>query len=105
MKNHHAIQAVVATVALFAAATSSLTQNAAPPTQSTAQASTPSVRSLTDYAPVLKSTMDRAWAIDPRKGVDTRKVGDGVYVVTDGVWQSAFAVTDAGVVVFDAPET
>ncbi len=30
---------------------------------------------------------------------------DRVYVVTDGVWQSAFAVTGAGVVVFDAPET
>jgi glyoxylase-like metal-dependent hydrolase (beta-lactamase superfamily II) len=28
-----------------------------------------------------------------------------VYVVTDGVWQSAFAVTGAGVVVFDPPET
>ena len=28
-----------------------------------------------------------------------------MFVVTDGVWQSAFVVTDAGVIVFDAPET
>lgn len=42
---------------------------------------------------------------DPKKGVETRKVADGVFVVTDGVWQSAFVVTDAGVIVFDAPET
>jgi len=62
-------------------------------------------RKLADYKPVLQSTLDRAWAIDPAKGVETRKVADGVYVVTDGVWQSAFVVTEAGVVVLDAPET
>lgn len=62
-------------------------------------------RALTDYAPVLPSTLDRAWAIDPTKGIETREVVDGVFVVTDGVWQSAFVVTDAGVVVLDAPET
>lgn len=62
-------------------------------------------RQLADYQPVLQSTLDRAWAIDPAKGVETRKVADGVYVVTDGVWQSAFVVTEAGVVVLDAPET
>lgn len=62
-------------------------------------------RALTDYAPVLSSTLDRAWVIDREKGVETREVAEDVYVVTDGVWQSAFVVTDAGVVVFDAPET
>ena len=100
MKNLQLIRAIVATVALFAAGTS------ASFAQSSAQtAAGVTGRALKDYAPVLRSTLDRAWVIDPRKGVETRKVADGVYVVTDGVWQSAFAVTDAGVVVFDAPET
>jgi glyoxylase-like metal-dependent hydrolase (beta-lactamase superfamily II) len=73
--------------------------------QSSAQTARGTGRALTDYAPVLPSTLGRAWVIDPKKGVETRKVADGVFVVTDGVWQSAFAVTGAGVVVFDAPET
>jgi len=63
------------------------------------------VRALTDFAQVLPTTLEKAWTIDPERGVETREVGDGVYVVTDGVWQSAFVVTDAGVVVVDAPET
>jgi glyoxylase-like metal-dependent hydrolase (beta-lactamase superfamily II) len=98
MKNHHAFRVVVASVALLASATSS-------PAQSSAHTTNRSGRALTDYAPVLRSTLDGAWVINPEKGVETRKVADGVYVVTDGVWQSAFAVTGAGVVVFDAPET
>lgn len=60
---------------------------------------------LSEYAPVLPATLERAWAIDPDKGVETREVAKNVYVVTDGVWQSAFVVTDAGVVVLDAPES
>ena len=99
MKNFQLARAIVLTVALFAAGTSSFAQSSA----QTAAGVTG--RALTDYAPVLKSTLDRAWAIDPTKGIETRKVADGVFVVTDGVWQSAFAVTDAGVIVFDAPET
>jgi len=100
MKNLQLVRAIVATAALLAAGFSSSFA------QSSAQtAASVSGRALKDYAPVLRSTLDRAWVIDPKKGVETRKVADGVYVVTDGVWQSAFAVTEAGVVVFDAPET
>lgn len=62
-------------------------------------------RSLTDHVPVLPATLAKAWTIDPQKGVASRDVGGGVYVVTDGVWQSAFVVTKAGVIVIDAPET
>lgn len=105
MKTHDAIRAVVATVALFAAGPSSLAQSTAPALQRPELTTNRFGRALTAYAPVLRSTLDRAWAIDPKKGIETRKVADGVYVVTDGVWQSAFAVTGAGVVVFDAPET
>ena len=62
-------------------------------------------RSLTDHVAVLPSTLARAWAVDPEKGVTSRDVGGGVHVITDGVWQSAFVVTEAGVIVIDAPET
>ena len=101
MKNLQLIRAIVATAALFAvgACTSSCAQNSAPTPAGVTG------RALTDYAPVLPSTLKLAWTIDPKKGVETREVADGVFVVTDGVWQSAFAVTSAGVVVFDAPET
>ncbi|MEO7791064.1 MAG: MBL fold metallo-hydrolase [Vicinamibacterales bacterium] len=98
MKNLQLIRAIVAAVALSTAGTSSFAQSSAQTERATG-------RALKDYAPVLQSTLARAWVIDPKKGVETRKVADGVYVVTDGVWQSAFAVTGAGVVVFDAPET
>lgn len=98
MKNLQLIRAIVAAVALSTAGPSSFAQSSAQTERATG-------RALKDYAPVLQSALDRAWVIDPKKGVETRKVADGVYVVTDGVWQSAFAVTGAGVVVFDAPET
>ena len=93
------IRSIVVTTALLLSGTVGFAQS---PAQT---ASGVTGRALTDYAPVLQATLARAWAIDPTKGIETRKVADGVFVVTDGVWQSAFAVTDAGVVVFDAPET
>ena len=98
------VRVIVATVALVAIGASISAQRSAEIAVGVVQA--PVIgRALRDYVPVLRSTLDRAWAVDPKKGVETRKVADGVFVVTDGVWQSAFAVTDAGVVVFDAPET
>ena len=59
---------------------------------------------LVDDVPVLPATLERAWAIDPKRGIETRAVADGVCIVTDGVWQSAFAVANAGVVVLDATQ-
>ena len=35
-------------------------------------------RSLTDHVAVLPSTLARAWAVDPEKGVTSRDVGGGV---------------------------
>lgn len=63
------------------------------------------IRTLANHVPVLPSTLAKAWAVDPETRVASREVGKGVYVITDGVWQSAFVVTQAGVVVIDAPET
>jgi glyoxylase-like metal-dependent hydrolase (beta-lactamase superfamily II) len=43
------------------------------------------------------------WKIDPNLGYAVKNVGGGVYVISDNGWQSAFLVTDEGVIVFDAP--
>ena len=42
-------------------------------------------------------------AIDPALGFAVDEVADDVFVVTDGLYQAMFAVTEAGTVVFDAP--
>jgi len=99
MKNFQLVRTLVVTVTLFLAGSLSFAQVSARPAPGGTR------RALTGYAPVLPSTLDRAWVINPEKGVETRKVADGVFVMTDGARQSAFAVTKAGVVVFDAPET
>ena len=99
MKNFTVVRTIVVTVAGVVTGCLGFAQSSA---QTASRATGPA---LADYAPVLPSTLDRAWAIDPKNGVETRKVADDVFVVTDGVWQSAFAVTTDGVVVFDAPET
>ena len=41
--------------------------------------------------------------IDPAKGYRTQKLGDGLYMVTDGGYQSMFMTYEDGVVVIDAP--
>lgn len=90
-------------VLLLVSATS-LAQSAPRP-ETSAQGPALASRSLADHVPVLPSTLAKAWAVDPEKGVASRDVGGGVHVITDGVWQSAFVVTQAGVIVIDAPET
>ncbi len=42
-------------------------------------------------------------AIDPAKGYRTEKLGDGLYMITDGAYQSMFMTYETGVVVVDAP--
>jgi glyoxylase-like metal-dependent hydrolase (beta-lactamase superfamily II) len=42
-------------------------------------------------------------AIDPARGYRTQKLGDGLYMVTDGGYQSMFMTYEDGVVVIDAP--
>jgi glyoxylase-like metal-dependent hydrolase (beta-lactamase superfamily II) len=41
--------------------------------------------------------------IDPAKGYRTQKLGDGLYMITDGAYQSMFMTYETGVVVVDAP--
>ena len=42
-------------------------------------------------------------AVDPAKGYRTQKLGDGLYMITDGAYQSMFMTYEDGVVVIDAP--
>ncbi len=42
-------------------------------------------------------------AIDPAKGYRRQDLGKGLYMVTDGAYQSMFLVYESGVVVIDAP--
>jgi len=57
------------------------------------------------YLPVLPAVKARALAVDPAKGYLVKEVKPGVFVITDGVYQSAFVTTGEGVVVLDAPES
>jgi glyoxylase-like metal-dependent hydrolase (beta-lactamase superfamily II) len=58
---------------------------------------------LPNYVPVLPAVKARALAVDPSKGFLVKEVKPNVYVVTDGIYQSAFITTGKGVVLFDAP--
>src|SRR6266853_1793692 len=58
---------------------------------------------LKEYVPILPSVKAKFWKIDPKVGYAVKNVGGGVYVMSDNGWQSAFLVTDEGVIVFDAP--
>ncbi|MDX1478841.1 MAG: MBL fold metallo-hydrolase [Saprospiraceae bacterium] len=60
---------------------------------------------LQDYDPVLKSTLQRAIPVDPAKGYAIEQVTPSVYVITDGIWQSAAVVADEEVILIDAPES
>jgi len=60
---------------------------------------------LPDYQPLLAQTKSKIWAIDPKVDYTVQEVGKGTYVISDGIWQSAFVVTKDGVIVLDAPET
>ena len=60
---------------------------------------------LKDYVPVLPETLSKALPVDPKKGYLVKEVARDVYLVTDGIWQSAFVVTGKGVVLLDAPQS
>jgi glyoxylase-like metal-dependent hydrolase (beta-lactamase superfamily II) len=55
------------------------------------------------YAPVLPEVKARALRVDPKKGYLVKEVKPGVFVITDGGYQSAFVTTGQGVILFDAP--
>jgi glyoxylase-like metal-dependent hydrolase (beta-lactamase superfamily II) len=67
--------------------------------------STQTPEGLKEYVPVLPSVRGNFFDVDPKLGYAVKNVGGGVYVISDNGWQSAFLVTDDGVIVFDAPES
>lgn len=62
-------------------------------------------KSLESYLPVLQSTLDRSINVNYEKGYAIQEVKPNIYVLTDGIWQSAAIVTSEGVVLIDAPES
>jgi glyoxylase-like metal-dependent hydrolase (beta-lactamase superfamily II) len=58
---------------------------------------------LPNYAPLLPQVKARAWAVDPQKGYLVNQLKPGLFMITDGGYQSVFATTGRGVVLFDAP--
>jgi glyoxylase-like metal-dependent hydrolase (beta-lactamase superfamily II) len=57
------------------------------------------------YVPVLPAVKARMLPVDPQKGYLVKEVKPGVFVITDGGYQSAFVTTGQGVILFDAPPT
>ena len=55
------------------------------------------------YTPLTAAQMGPA--IDPAKGYRTENLGGGVYMVADGIYNTMFVVSDAGVILADAPPT
>jgi len=73
------------------------------PKQPSALAGTDSPEALREHVPVLPAVRAKYWNIDPAVGYGMKDFGNGVYALSDNGWQSAFLVTEAGVIVFDAP--
>ena len=58
---------------------------------------------FTAFAPELPAMLARMPEINPETGLHVSEIKPGLFFVTEGVYQSAFLVTDDGVIVFDAP--
>ena len=64
-----------------------------------------SPEALKQFVPLLPAVKADVWKIDPKVGYAVKNVGGGVYVMSDNGWQSAFLVTEDGVIVLDAPSS
>jgi glyoxylase-like metal-dependent hydrolase (beta-lactamase superfamily II) len=58
---------------------------------------------LPDYEPLLPQIKAKATAVDSQKGYAVKQLKPGVYMITEGAYESAFVTTGKGVVLFDAP--
>jgi glyoxylase-like metal-dependent hydrolase (beta-lactamase superfamily II) len=58
---------------------------------------------LPDYVPLLPQVKAKALPVDPQKGYLVKELKPDVYMITDGAYESVFATTGSGVVLFDAP--
>jgi glyoxylase-like metal-dependent hydrolase (beta-lactamase superfamily II) len=58
---------------------------------------------LPDYVPLLPQVKAKALAVDPQKGYLVKQLKPGVFMITEGAYESVFVTTGKGVVLFDAP--
>jgi glyoxylase-like metal-dependent hydrolase (beta-lactamase superfamily II) len=58
---------------------------------------------LPDYVPPLAKEQAQSVPVDPHKGYRVQELKPGVFMVTDGGYESVFVTTGKGVVLFDAP--
>jgi glyoxylase-like metal-dependent hydrolase (beta-lactamase superfamily II) len=58
---------------------------------------------MPDYVPLLPQVKAKAPVIDPRKGYVVEELKPGVFMITEGAYESVFVTTGKGVVLFDAP--
>jgi glyoxylase-like metal-dependent hydrolase (beta-lactamase superfamily II) len=58
---------------------------------------------LPDYVPLLSQVKAKQPVIDPKKGYFVQELKPGVFMITDGAYESVFVTTGKGVVLFDAP--
>jgi glyoxylase-like metal-dependent hydrolase (beta-lactamase superfamily II) len=66
-------------------------------------ASAQDAATLPNYVPLLPQVKAEATPIDPQKGYAVRELKPNIYMITDGAYESVFATTGKGVVLFDAP--
>jgi glyoxylase-like metal-dependent hydrolase (beta-lactamase superfamily II) len=58
---------------------------------------------LPDYVPLLPQVHAKALAVDPQKGYLVKELKPGIFMITEGAYESVFVTTGKGVVLFDAP--
>jgi glyoxylase-like metal-dependent hydrolase (beta-lactamase superfamily II) len=68
-----------------------------------AKAGAQTTDTLPDYVPLLPQVKAKAPVIDPKKGYFVAEVKPGVFMITEGAYESVFVTTGKGVVLFDAP--
>ena len=59
--------------------------------------------SFRNFSPELDLALARVPQMDAETGLYVEEIEPGLFFITDGIYQSAFLVTDEGVIVFDAP--
>jgi glyoxylase-like metal-dependent hydrolase (beta-lactamase superfamily II) len=69
----------------------------------TVAANAQTVDALPDYVPLLPQVKARALVVDPQKGYLVKELKPGIFMITEGAYESVFAATGKGVVLFDAP--
>jgi glyoxylase-like metal-dependent hydrolase (beta-lactamase superfamily II) len=81
------------------------TDPAAPATANAVSLDPDAPNSYLVFAPELERTVARMPQLDPATGLYVEEVKPNLFYVTDGVYQSAFALAGEGVIVFDAPSS